>query len=75
MPYHPQRYSKVFWLEPKDLEPYGIPEMTIHRGSEIAHYLRILSPFEDGSDQHLMVTADERTRVIALAIREDAGGD
>ncbi len=72
MPYHPQRFSKVFWLEPKDLEPYGIPEMTIHRGDEIVHFLRILAPWEEGGDQHLMISASARTCEIKAAIRDEA---
>lgn len=65
---HPQRYSLVPWLGPPDLDPLGLPEVTIEREETIAHLLRIPTPFGRNTDVVLRITANRRTGVIALNV-------
>jgi hypothetical protein len=66
----PTRYSKVCWLGPQDLEPYGFVETVRHDADSISHKLRIPAPFGKDTDMALVITADARTKVIAASILE-----
>lgn len=62
----PPRYSKVPWLGPCDLEPFGRPEISLRREATIAHVLRIPTPWGRNTEAMLVIQAHEVTGVITV---------
>lgn len=64
----PKRYSTVPWLGAADLRPFGPPEQSVRSETAIAHVLRIPAPFGRDTEALIQITADQDSKVIAMAI-------
>jgi hypothetical protein len=68
----PQRYSRVPWLGPWDLEPAGLPEDIIRGEDVLTNVIRIAAPFGKAPDIFPVIVADKAQKTVTAHLR-DAG--